>query len=264
MSKRYLYRVQILNKKNSNPLESICYFSGEHQYDMKQNKQFTSNTEDKVMWNNIIIPDKTEQSELYFELPDYLKFRSNKKDLISNARSILWQNVYARETRDDAQFARLFELSIPSFFNLKDAIEGINLFAKPLVKDGMIVDAAIHSVEKYKNNSFLNKNTEDKAFSDKDNSLDYRAFLMCTMRTYKNGMFLKKNREWNAPYQIELWRRNWVIVLNDFLNAKNLSEEDKKHWNHKLSIYHEFDEIKRDNVTIDDIDGNSPKKMKVM
>jgi len=62
---------------------------------------------------------------MHAELPDYLKLRKNKRDLIPNVRSVLWQNVYTREIRDDAQFARVFELLIPSFFSIEEAIYGV-------------------------------------------------------------------------------------------------------------------------------------------
>ena len=41
MSKQYLYKISILNKKNSNPLEASSYYSGENQFDMTNNKSYT-------------------------------------------------------------------------------------------------------------------------------------------------------------------------------------------------------------------------------
>ena len=207
---------------------------------------------------------------MYAELPGYLKLRKNKRDLIPNVRSVLWQNVYTREIRDDAQFARVFELLIPSFFSIEEAIYGVSLFSEQLAKEGMIVDAAIHSAEKYSPTNSLLKLSEPEGGGgsvDRDSSLDYRALLMCTMRDYKNGMFLKKNREWNTVYKIENWRKNWVIILNEFLNIKKLPLEDQKHWEHKLSIYHEFNEVKDKQITIQDmcenkINNNTVAKLK--
>ena len=108
MSKQYLYRVSVLNKQNTHPLEAIAYYSGETQYDLLNSKQYTSTTESKVVWNNVLIPDRAEETEKFLNLPEYLKFRSKKTDLVSNARNTLWQSIYVREKRIDSQFSRLF------------------------------------------------------------------------------------------------------------------------------------------------------------
>lgn len=148
MLKQHLYEIHILNKKTSHPLEAIAHYCGEDQYDVINSKQYISNTSDQVIWSNIVVPDKVNQFELFTHLPDYLKFRSQKPDLISNARNIFWKQVDSRETRSDSQFARLFELAVPHFLSQDEAINLITCFAKVLTTEGMITDCSIHDHNK--------------------------------------------------------------------------------------------------------------------
>ncbi|NCP98119.1 MobA/MobL family protein [archaeon] len=249
MSKQYLYKVSILNRKNSHPLEAISYYSGEDQYDMSKSKNYTSNTKDDVIWNKIGTPDK--DSAKYNDLPDYLKFRAPpKKDTMSNARNILWQNVFNREKRDDAQFSRLFEISIPSFLSQIDAVTALNGFAEHLLKEGMIADCSIHSRQKNLNKlSILEKlKTVDTPVQDdnSETSLDYTGFLMCTLRDYEDGRFVNKNREWNDKKKMELWRSKWVEILAQIVNDSTITVEQKQSWEEKLTIYSEYESIKAD------------------
>lgn len=250
MAKQYLYRVDILNRKNSHPLESICYFSGENQFDMLESKNYQSNTTDDVIWNNIYVPLKDKNPDLFVHLPEYLKFRSQKKDMISNARNILWKNVFERETRKDAQFARLFELSIPGFFSQKEAVELLSDFANILVSNGIIADASIHSKQRGLVVSLFDKmkmaNNGIKVEEEQKNTnFDYRAFLMCTLRGYENGRFVNKNREWNTREQLEGWRWNWVELLANKINTLEIEKSLRDSWEEKLSIYSEYSSIKK-------------------
>lgn len=245
MSKQYLYRVSILNRKNSHPLEAISYYSGQEQRDNSAHKVYNSNTTDNVIWNNIATPTKKD-AYLYNQLPQYIKFRVPKKDLIDNARNILWKNVFQRETRDDAQFARLFEVSMPAFLTKQEAINAVSDFANILVQEGMIADVSVHSRQKDLTYNFKKGLTTKESNIDEKNegSLDYTGYLMCTLRKYENGIFVNKNREWNDIKKIELWRRKWVEILARTIDNANVSQENKKSWEEKMTIYSEYEEIK--------------------
>lgn len=243
MAKHYLYKVSILNKKNSHPLESISYYSGENQYDISNSKTYISNTVDNVIWNKIIVPNK--DSLLHHDLPEYLKFRTYKKDVVSNARNILWQNVYNREKRDDAQFSRIFELSIPSFINKEDAINTLILFSKNLIEEGMIVDCSLHSRKNNLNGISLFDTIKEVNIEEKNDKLiDYTGYLICTLRTYKEGRFFNKNRDWNDKKKMEFWRYKWVELLSELINNNPLTKEQKIAWEEKLQIYPEYQTIK--------------------
>ena len=138
MSTQYLYRVNILSKKNNHPLDAIANYCGEDQFDLYTNQTYKSNNSEKIVWNNILIPNKDENFDMFQQLPEFLKIKSKKSELISNARNILWRQVDRREIRPDSQFARLFELSIPFFLNQTEAISLLHSFGKVL--DEMLDD----------------------------------------------------------------------------------------------------------------------------
>lgn len=246
MSKEYLYRVSILSKKTSHPLDSIAHYCGQEQYDVLNNKRYSSNNVEQVLWHNIIVPDKHNLPELFYNLPDYLKFRSQKPDLIANARNILWKNVDSRESRANSQFARLFQISVPYFLNNEEAVDLVSSFAKVLNTEGMIVDCSIHShnkknsplsiIEQFK---FLHKKPEDIEIV--ENNQDYTAFLMCTLRDYQHGQFGNKNRDWNLKEKLKEWRAIWFHFLEMSISQSiDATPEDKKAWQKKLTVYPEY------------------------
>lgn len=240
MSKQYLYRVSILNKQNNHPLESIAYYCGENQYDIINSKQYSTTTENKVVWNNVLIPDRLDNLQEYLNLPDYLKFRSKKQDLVSNARNILWQSIHVREKRADSQFSRLFQLSIPHFLSSEQSIFLIQDFSKILIKEGMIIDASLHSHNHQANNSIFEKlkiiNSPENKIDDNHNQ-DYTGYLMATLRDYKDGQFINKNRSWNSLEKMKEWRSVWLDMLTQYINNSETSPEEKNNWLKKFSIY---------------------------
>ena len=246
MSKQYLFRIEILSKKDKHPLESIAYYSGEKQFDILNGKNYDTTTNDKVVWSKIIIPEKSLENGQFFQLPDYLKFRSQKPDLISNARNILWKSVSERENRPDSQFARLFELAIPYFLTKEEVVILLHNFSKVLVSEGMIVDGALHSYNKQAPILSIFEKIKLIQSKEKDNESneklqDYTGFLMCTLRDYRSGRFVNKNREWNNPLKLKQWRGIWVDLLSTaIINSKDGLEEEKQSWINKLNIYPEF------------------------
>ena len=234
MAKEYLFRLQILNKKNYNPLEIVAFYSGESQFNINNNKKYEAQTAEKVLWNSLIVPQK--EHDFYNNLPDYLKIRNKKKDIVSNARNILWKSIDSTEYRPDSQFARLFELSIPYFFKQQDAIELIENFSSSLNNDGVIVDASLHTS--------ISNTDHNPATHDNENNIDYKSYLMCTLRSYSNGRFLTKNRDWNQSSQMLKWRNHWVISLYEMIEERYKDNEHVQSWSTKLSIYPEFEAIK--------------------
>ena len=43
---------------------------------------------------------------------------------------------------------------------------------------------------------------------------------MCTLRSYKNGVFVNKNREWNSKELLSDWKANAQDLINK-LNSSN-------------------------------------------
>lgn len=270
MSKQYLMRVKIFSKKNSHPLETICFYSGQDQFDVLNAKTYSSNTKENVVWSNIEMPTKQDNVEMFNELPEYLKFRSPnpKKDMISNARNILWQNISNRETREDSQLSRMFEVSIPSFLSTDEASGLLKKFAATLVNDGMIADCALHSRQNSLTISLLDRikflqNGTDEKMENPIVTSDYQGYIICPLRAYKNGQFVNKNREWNVPAKLGEWRRNWLTFLADVLYSSNASPEELANWEEKLSIYGEFEEIKQSLLSSPENNDSPRIKMKM-
>lgn len=254
MSTQYLYRVNILSKRNEYPLNAIANICGEDQFDLISKKVFKSDNSDKVIWNQLIIPEK--ESENYNDLPQFLKIKNKKPEILSNARNILWSDVDYRENRIDSQFARVFEVSIPYFLTQLESVDLISKFANTLIEDGMICDVAIHS--HYKKNITLDflsqlKIVDDVTPKEKEEIIhqDYSGFVMCTLRDYSNGIFQNKNRNWNSLEKMKAWRYEWTkLLFNSINNSEEASENQKKQWLKKLSIYPEYKQISKKNKTI--------------
>lgn len=247
MTTQYLYRVNILSKKTSHPLDCIANYCGEDQFDVATNQVYKSTQSEKVVWNNIILPSK--EQELYQHLPEFLKTKSKKSELISNSRNILWRQVDFREIRPDSQFARVFELSIPFFMNQEESINLVQSFSKVLVDEGMICDASLHSHTKKP--TALNLFDKLRLIHQAEPNVetvephqDYTAFIMCTLRSYENGIFENKNRIWNTKEKMKEWRYLWTeLLLNAINSSKEASAEQKEVWLKRLTIYPEYYEI---------------------
>ncbi len=251
MANQYLYKLSILNKSNSHPLEFMSYYSGENQKDPRTSKTYISNTDDKVIWNDIIVPQS--DSPQFEHMPEYLKFRSNKKAILSNARNILWQQVFERETREDAQFARLFTLSIPYFLEKEKIAEMLEKFSNLLVDMGMIVDVSLHTQNKTL--SLMEQLQDEK--KDTESKNDYIGYLVTTLRGYQNGIFGNKNRDWNDRACIKNLRYQWVEILNEVIE-NHPSIEQRDEWRQKLNIYDEYQNIFKNYQK-----NNQPKTLKI-
>lgn len=262
MARKYLFRVDILSKKDKHPLESIAYYCGEKQVDIIHSKTYETTTEDKVVWSKILAPEKKTDSQLFSQLPDYLKFRSQKADLISNARNILWKSVNNRENRPDSQFARLFEVAIPHFINEEDSVKLLTSFAKNLVAEGMIVDCSLHNYNKQapilsilERVKLINTQKSEKS-QEMEINQDYTGFLMCTLRDYSGGVFVNKNRDWNKSEKLFNWRASWFILLEEAIRNSNASDNEKNNWLDKFKIYTPYKEEKE--PVKEDREFNSP------
>lgn len=253
MSKQYSFRIKIFSKKNSHPLETICFYSGQDQFDVLNAKTYASNTKENVVWSSIEVPSLQSNPEMFRHLPEYLKFRSAnpKKDMIANARNILWQGVGNRETREDAQLSRMFELTIPSFLTTVEASQALRKFSRILVSEGMIADCALHSRQNSLTISLLDRitsiqnGTEDKVeVANTTTTNDYQGYIICPLRAYNNGQFVNKQRNWNQTIKLEQWRKQWITIITESILNAQLPEEDIASWEEKLSIYGEYSSIK--------------------
>lgn len=258
MSKQYSFRVKIFSKKNSHPLETICFYSGQDQFDVLNAKTYSSNTKENVVWSHIEIPSHITNPDMFCHLPEYLKFRSSnpKRDMIANARNILWQGVSNRETREDAQLSRMFELTIPSFLSTGEASNVLKKFASILVSEGMIADCSLHSRQNSLTISLLDRinfiqNGKEEKLESPIVTNDYQGYIICPLRAYQNGQFVNKQREWNQTSKLEQWRKQWITIITENILNSNLSAEEISNWEEKLSIYGEYSSIKENLLKCD-------------
>lgn len=261
MAKQYLYRINLLKKSEAHPLEKLAYFTGVDQLDSLDGKTYVSSTKDKVLWSDLIVPDRQNDFEQYCHLPEYLKIRNRKPEMVRNLKNILWRDVAVLEKKVENQCARVFELLLPAFLDKQAAIESVESFSKHLMKQGMLVDASIHDFnmvqapvslfDKVVNFGLFdldidtNKNDSSEAIdSTVVNTQDYKAYIMCTLRNYENGSFATKNREWNTFESLMSNRKVWFNILEQQIDFCDTEPSVKSKWLGKLN---KFKEIEKEN-----------------
>lgn len=262
MAIQYLYRINILKRLEAHPLEKLAYFTGADQFDNTDGKTYASSTKDKVFWSDLIMPDRMNDFESYCNLPEYLKVRSKKPDMIRNLKNILWRDVATQEKSMENQCARIFELSVPSFLTKEAAIEAVESFSKHLMKQGMLVDASIHDLNMVQapvslfdkvlglDLDLAGDNTKpQEEVSPATNTQDYKAFLMCTLRTYENGQFGIKNREWNTFDALVDNRKTWFNIVERHIDLSDVDPSVKTKWYGKLNNFKKKDKDMAENGT---------------
>ena len=148
-------------------------------------------------------------------------------------RQTLWNAVDASETKDNAQTARRFIITLPKELSIEDNIQLIRDYCqKQFVDRGMIVDLAVH-------------------FDDKEPPNPH-AHILCTMRSMdeqghwndktktayalddnghrimgKNGKWKRIRMDtvdWNDRKHCEIWRHEWEVMQNAALEDAGRTE----------------------------------------
>lgn len=148
-------------------------------------------------------------------------------------RQTLWNAVDASETKDNAQTARRFIITLPKELSIEDNIALIRNYCQTqFVDKGMIVDLAVH-------------------FEDSDPPNPH-AHLLCTMRSMdeqghwndktktayaldengnrimgKNGKWKRIRMDtvdWNDRKYCEIWRHEWEVQQNEALEQAGRTE----------------------------------------
>lgn len=238
-------------------MQEVSYISGQDQFTSISQKPelqlLLSTTSDRVIWSGIQLPDPTEQRYQYFNLPEYLKiFFEKDPQIISNTRNVLWQSIKNKDVKINAQYARKIEFAIPYFLSKKEAIYAIQRFSKIFIEDGMILDCSIHdpnkievdiSATQFINNIQGKENTKGY----KRENLDYIGYALCTLRDYKDGGFINKNREWNHLKYIYKWRSAYAAIIYEaMIKSKKSTAAQIAKWSKKLDVLPEFALIKQE------------------
>ena len=148
-------------------------------------------------------------------------------------RLTLWNAVDASETKDNAQTARRFIITLPKELSIEENIQLIRDYCqKQFVNRGMIVDLAVH---------FDNKEPPNP-----------HAHILCTMRSMneqgqwndktktayaldengnrimgKNGKWKRIRMDtvdWNDQKYCEIWRHEWEVMQNAALEEAGRTE----------------------------------------
>jgi hypothetical protein len=200
------FTLRILNTRELHPLQAASNQSGDRLVEMDSQTTYEApKRASKVIANGLILPEK--DSPLYENLPESLKIKKNATPAqIRNARNALWLSVSWNETRNNAQFAREFELPLPPDVDLSLTQNAVESFAADaLVSQGMIADMAIHE-------------TYVKDIATGANLVSSRtAYLLCTTRPFINEKFANKTREWNSFETLRNWRQDWFDALKSIL-----------------------------------------------
>jgi hypothetical protein len=213
------FTISICNKQTLHPLQAASNTSGDKLVDlMANNTEYTPPKRSSfVAFNDLILPPK--DTPAYNNLPEFLQIRKGARDaVVRNARNTLWLKVCWREKREDAQFARMFELALPTDtdFELTRNV-AVKFAEEQLVNKGMVADLAIH--ESHVKDSVTGLPTLQSR----------TAYFLCTTRPFENGDFTNKNRDWNKTVQLITWRNEWFDLLSPLvtnLATPNQSSKD--------------------------------------
>ncbi|WP_081109574.1 Ti-type conjugative transfer relaxase TraA [Gluconobacter oxydans] len=131
-------------------------------------------------------------------------------------RSVLWNEVERTEIRRDAQLAREVEFALPRELPKHAAIAlAQNFVREQFVARGMVADLNVHW-----------------DIGEEDGLLRPHAHVMLSLRdvevvsgpgsAQKRTGFGLKNREWNKPALLSIWRQRWAEQVNVYLAEHDL------------------------------------------
>lgn len=160
---------------------AAAYRAGEKLHDERTGKTYDYSRKRNIAYTEILTPAHA---------PAWAKDRSQ-----------LWNAVEKVEKRCDAQTAREIRIALPVELTLQQNIDALRDYAKTFVKQGMIVDFALHN--------------------EKGNP---HAHMMLTTRSIDENGFGQKVREWNKPEKVEAWRKSYEHVTNHHLEQAGCPE----------------------------------------
>ena len=219
MADSFHFSVNIISRgKGKSAVASAAYISGE-----KIKNEWDGVTHDYTKKQGVI------SKEIF--LPDHAP--KEYKD-----RKTLWNSVELFEKNSNAQLARNFIISLPKELSIEENKKMIEEYIKNnFVKEGMIVDLAIHD-ESRKGNQNIHAHimtivrpiNEDGTWgqkSKKEYILDEKEEKILN----KNGKPKTRKVElttWNDKGNVEKWRENFSDLCNEYL-AKNKIEKRVDH-----------------------------------
>lgn len=194
-------------------MSAAAYQSGEKLFSEYDGQWKSGDHQERIVFKDILLPPNAPKA--YAE------------------RQTLWNAVDASETKDNAQTARRFIITLPKELSIEENIQLIRDYCqKQFVDRGMIADIAVH-------------------FDDKEPPNPH-AHILCTMRsmneqgqwndktktTYaldengnrimgKNGKWKRIRMDtvdWNDRKYCEIWRHEWEVMQNAALEEAGRTE----------------------------------------
>ena len=219
MADSFHFSVNIISRgKGKSAVASAAYISGE-----KIKNEWDGVTHDYTKKQGVI------SKEIY--LPDHAP--KEYKD-----RKTLWNSVELFEKNSNAQLARNFIISLPKELSIEENKKMIEEYVQNnFVKEGMIVDLAIHDESREGNQNIhahimtivrpINEDGTWGQKSKKEYILDEKGEKVLN----KNGKPKTRKVElttWNDKGNVEKWRENFSDLCNEYL-AKNDIEKRVDH-----------------------------------
>lgn len=219
MADSFHFSVNIISRgKGKSAVASSAYISGE-----KIKNEWDGITHDYTKKQGVI------SKEIF--LPDHAP--EEYKD-----RKTLWNSVELFEKNSNAQLARNFIISLPKELSIEENKKMIEEYIKNnFVKEGMIVDLAIHGESREGNQNIhahimtivrpINEDGTWGQKSKKEYILDEQGEKILN----KNGKPKTRKVElttWNDKGNVEKWRENFSKLCNEYL-AKNKIEKRVDH-----------------------------------
>ena len=219
MADSFHFSVNIISRgKGKSAVASAAYISGE-----KIKNEWDGVTHDYTKKQGVI------SKEIF--LPDHAP--EEYKD-----RKTLWNSVELFEKNSNAQLARNFIISLPKELSIEENKKMIEEYVQNnFVKEGMIVDLAIHDESREGNQNIhahimtivrpINEDGTWGQKSKKEYILDEKGEKILN----KNGKPKTRKIElttWNDKGNVEKWRENFSDLCNEYL-AKNKIEKRVDH-----------------------------------
>ncbi|TRW24897.1 MobA/MobL protein [Criibacterium bergeronii] len=215
MADSFHFSVNIISRgKGKSAVASAAYISGE-----KIKNEWDGVTHDYTKKQGVI------SKEIY--LPDHAP--EEYKD-----RKTLWNSVELFEKNSNAQLARNFIISLPKELSIEENKKMIEEYVQNnFVKEGMIVDLAIHDESREGNQNIhahimtivrpINEDGTWGQKSKKEYILDEKGEKILN----KNGKPKTRKVElttWNDKGNVEKWRENFSDLCNEYLAKNNIEK----------------------------------------
>ena len=215
MADSFHFSVNIISRgKGKSAVASAAYISGE-----KIKNEWDGVTHDYTKKQGVI------SKEIY--LPDHAP--EEYKD-----RKTLWNSVELFEKNSNAQLARNFIISLPKELSIEENKKMLEEYIQTnFVKEGMIVDLAIHDESREGNQNIhahimtivrpINEDGTWGQKSKKEYILDEKGEKILN----KNGKPKTRKVElttWNDKGNVEKWRENFSKLCNEYLAKNNIEK----------------------------------------